>query len=79
MPVSAKLRDALTDATRQVTGCSLAVEVVEPSSASVPAAAPASKPSPAVSAPISPPDEGMSNLMSMFDATPVESSDDADQ
>jgi DNA polymerase-3 subunit gamma/tau len=95
MPVSAKLRDALSSAAFEVTGRKLSVEVLEPvvtatPAAGSPAAAPASAapaPAPAKAAarattssaatpaPLDG-DEGIENLMSMFDATPVTASDD---
>jgi hypothetical protein len=74
VPISAKLKEALTSATYEVTGRRLVVELtpVAAPAAVAPAAVPAAKP--AASAPATestPPDEGLENLMTMFDATPV--------
>ena len=90
VPISAKLKEALTSATYEVTGRRLVVELLDPTAAAVsppePAAAqPAAAPSPAAPAAKAPapksapakvaaqsaPDEGIENLMSMFDATPI--------
>ena len=98
MPVSPKLREALSTAAFEVTGRKLVVEVLDPRAVAVATAAPVAEPTamtePAVSAPSPSPaparaasrsaapsvgvvqDEGVMNLMSMFDATPVSPDDD---
>ena len=83
LPPGTKLRDLLVAAVREVTGRSLTVELA-PATQAAPAAA---TPAPAASAPSAAPrpapaaapaaaappesDEGVANLMTMFDATPV--------
>jgi hypothetical protein len=76
VPISAKLKEALTSATYEVTGRRLSVEVLDPMPAAVsapdaPPAAAVAAPKPAAPATPAAPDEGIENLMSMFDATPV--------
>lgn len=86
-PISPKLREALATAAFEVTGRKLRVDVLDPSvvadaPTAAPAPAPAAVPARAASGAASTtaaapapshagPDEGIENLMSMFDATPV--------
>jgi hypothetical protein len=89
VPMSPKLKEALASAAFEVTGRRLVVEVLEPATAAVAAPAPAPTPAPAAApaampaasrattpAPVPEDDEGISNLMSMFDATPVAPGED---
>jgi DNA polymerase-3 subunit gamma/tau len=90
-PVLPKLREALTAATFEVTGRKLALEVLDPiatpartgstATAAEPAPQPVAAAAPTVSAvaPLPTGDEGIENLMTMFDATPVAPGDDVEQ
>ncbi len=75
VPISAKLKEALATATFEVTGRKLKVEVLD--AAAAPAKSGATQPAPVVPAPAAaapatvPADDGIANLMSAFDATPV--------
>lgn len=82
VPISPKLKEALTAATFEVTGRKLKVEVLDPAAAApkagtaapTPQAAPPVAPAPApASAPVAavPADDGIENLMSVFGAKPV--------